>query len=101
MSLSVKQIEAEWPREEYAVMHGEWPVGQVSHSPDSGWTWTFGGLAGGPDDLRRAGVGATLPEARAQMDEQWAKWLAYANLVQSDEPSPVPDSANRGRADQP
>jgi hypothetical protein len=96
MSLSVKQIEAEWPKEEYDVMHGQWLVGRISHSPDSDWTWTLGGLAGGPDDLRRAGITATLPEAKAQMDDQWAKWLAYANLEPS-EPSARP---HRTRPDQ-
>jgi hypothetical protein len=99
MSLRVKQIEAEWPKEEYDVMHGQWPVGRISHSPDSDWTWTLGGLAGGPDDLRRAGITATLPEAKAQMDDQWAKWLAYVKL-EAIEPNGTHNLPNRRRPDQ-
>jgi hypothetical protein len=97
MSLTLKQIEAEWPKEEFEVMHGQWQVGRVSHSPDLGWTWMFGGLSGGPDDLRRAGIAAALPEVRAQMDEQWAKWLAYAKLDPIEDPHNL---ANRRRPDQ-
>ena len=80
MTLTVKKIEAEWPKEEYDVVHGQWTVGRISHRQDSDWMWTLGGLAGGPDDLRRGGVGATFSESKAQMDALWAKWSAYAEL---------------------
>ena len=87
MALSVKQAEAEWPREEYDVTHGEFRVGRLSYvTSESRWCWTMSGVAEGPDDLLRAGVAVTLPEAKAQIDNQWARWLAYANLVQASEP---------------
>ena len=98
MSLSVRQAEADWPKEEYDVMHGEWQLGRVSHAPDSPWCWTLGGIAGGPNDLVRAGVAASLPEARTQIDDQWNRWLTYAQL----EPIEANvNPSNRQRPDQP
>jgi hypothetical protein len=100
MPLSVTQIEAEWPKQEYEVAHGQLRVGLLSYAPsESRWCWTIDGIAGGPDDLLRAGVGATLPAARAQMDEQWARWLAYAKL-EPIEPNGAHAVPPRRRADQ-
>ena len=95
MSLSLKRTDAE--KLEYDVMHGEWQVGRIWYTPETRWCWTFGGIAGGPDDLLRAGVGATLPEARAELDDQWAKWLAYAKLEPSESSNAPP---RRSRQDQ-
>jgi hypothetical protein len=66
------------------VMCGKLPVGRIyKREPASGvqWLWTINGVQrAGPDVMRVSGMTASLDQARAELKENWEKWLAWANL---------------------
>jgi hypothetical protein len=67
------------------VMHGEWEVGRIDKRPSlTGpgfrWFWALNRVPDGPNEIRLAGVTATLDEAEAALKLSWEHWLAWANL---------------------
>jgi hypothetical protein len=44
------------------------------------WFWSIHGVFGKPTDMRGHGVAPTLEGAQADLEEQWQKWLRWANL---------------------
>jgi len=57
-------------------------------TPEMHWFWALDGVHGGPDAMRISGMTATLDQAKAELKENWAKWMAWANLR-----DPTPDSS--------
>jgi hypothetical protein len=84
-------------------MHGELRVGRIWSSPggnpEVGWLWTLNGIFSGPDaDLRHSGLAATLVIAKAELETEWAKWLAWANLSEAFESAQATPARNRPTA---
>jgi hypothetical protein len=71
---------------EFNVMHGPFRVGRVRQDgglgPASQWIWALTGVLDGPNAMRRAGVAATIEEARASLKDSWEQWLVWAGFSQ-------------------
>jgi hypothetical protein len=67
-------------RPDYTVVTGEWEVGRIYETrggPDSlRWFWSMTGH--GP--MTRSGRVAALEEAKAQFQQSWDAWKAWAKL---------------------
>ena len=70
-------------RPDYTVYCGEWGVGRIYQTrggPDSlRWFWSL--TVNGP--MTRSSRVATLEEAKAQFQESWDVWKAWAKLEES------------------
>jgi hypothetical protein len=73
-----------------AVMSNEYVVGRIyeeRHAPEElRWFWALNGVHA-PQVVTTSGKVATLEQAKAQLAENWRKWLAWAGL-QEVEPTP-------------
>jgi hypothetical protein len=72
----------------YRVLHGELQVGQIykrkiALRPDAQWLWALNGVPQGPAGEAFTGLAATLDEAAATLTERWSKWLASAELSET------------------
>jgi hypothetical protein len=75
--------------DDYHVLQGELQVGQIykrkaALRPETQWLWALNGVPQGPNGLALTGLAATLDEAMAALKERWAKWLASAELSETD-----------------
>jgi len=46
------------------------------------WFWAITSIFGTPSDLRMDGHAPTLESAKAQLGENWRKWLSWAKLTE-------------------
>jgi hypothetical protein len=75
------------------VLSGELHVGRIykrdsADRANSQWLWAIKGVQrAAPDVMRVAGIAAALDEAKAELQENWKKWLAWANLWEDLTPS--------------
>jgi len=73
---------------DYTVFSGRWGIGRIYEErgarPDLRWYWTLYGPHAGLDIIRRDGRASTLEEAKAQLAENWRKWLTWAKLGEKD-----------------
>jgi uncharacterized membrane protein len=70
---------------DHIVMNGRLEVGRIykrdSLLEDSQWLWAINGVQrAAPDVMRVAGVSPSLDQAKADLQENWHKWLAWAHL---------------------
>src|SRR6266516_387269 len=87
MALTVRPTGLESPAyndlKDYTVFSGRWGIGRIYEErgarPDLRWYWTLYGPHAGLDIIRRDGRASTLEEAKAQLAENWRKWLTWAN----------------------
>jgi hypothetical protein len=73
---------------DHLVMSGQLEVGRIykRETPDksSQWLWAINGLPRATAGIMRvAGIAPSLEQAEAELQENWAKWLAWANLQES------------------
>src|SRR5947209_17350002 len=88
MALTVRPTGLESPAyndlKDYTVFSGRWGIGRIYEErgarPDLRWYWTLYGPHAGLDIIRRDGRASTLEEAKAQLAENWRKWLTWAKL---------------------
>jgi hypothetical protein len=71
---------------DHLVMNGQLQVGRIYkreslNEDDPQWLWAINGVQrAAPDVMRVAGIAPSLDQARAELQENWEKWLAWANL---------------------
>ena len=74
---------------DHLVMSGQLEVGRVykrdtPDKSDSQWLWAINGLPRATFGIMRvAGIAPSLEQAQAELQENWVKWLAWANLHES------------------
>jgi hypothetical protein len=73
---------------DYRVMSGQLQIGRIYQRetavrPEMRWLWAINGVIAGKDVMRHAGMTATFEEAQAELNENWRKWLAWANLQEA------------------
>jgi hypothetical protein len=67
-------------------MNGQLEVGRIYKrdtldKSDSQWLWAINGVPqAAPGVMRVAGIAASFEQAKAELQENWEKWLAWANL---------------------
>jgi hypothetical protein len=71
-------------------MQGGWQVGriyrkQAATDPEREWLWAINGVQGPPEAMQTGGACSSLDQAKAELNANWEKWLAWAKL------SPQPD----------
>jgi len=68
------------------VMNGELQVGRIykrdaASEAQAQWLWAINGVQrAGSHVMRVAGIATSLDQAKAELQENWEKWLAWANL---------------------
>jgi hypothetical protein len=70
---------------DHLVMNGQLAVGRIykRDTPDkldSQWLWAINGVWAEPAIMRFAGIAPSFEQAMAELQENWEKWLAWANL---------------------
>ena len=75
---------------DHLVMNGQLEVGRIYKrdtldKSDSQWLWAINGVPRAtPGVMRVAGIAPSLEQAQAELQENWEKWLAWANLQELD-----------------
>jgi hypothetical protein len=73
-------------RRGYTVFSGVSAVGRIYEErgapADLQWFWAITGIFGTPPHMRMDGHAPTLESAKAQLGENWRKWLAWAKLTE-------------------
>jgi hypothetical protein len=90
MSLTMRKTGLESPAYaddvDYTVYSGKWAIGRIyedrSSQPEIRWYWTLFGPHAGPAVMRKDGREPTLHDAKERLQEQWQKWLEWAELIQ-------------------
>ncbi len=60
---------------------GDGPIDQVRGGREEPrWFWSIQGVLGKPADMRDHGDALTLESAKAELEANWRKWLAWAKL---------------------
>jgi hypothetical protein len=71
---------------DYTVFSGGWAIGRiyedVSTRPELRWYWSLFGPQASLDVIQKEGREPTLDAAKAQLKEQWEKWLAWSALTE-------------------
>jgi hypothetical protein len=70
---------------DHLVLSGKMHVGRIykresGSSEKNQWLWAINGVQHAPNIMRLAGMTASLEEAKAELQENWEKWPAWANL---------------------
>jgi hypothetical protein len=71
---------------DHLVMNGQLEVGRIykrdtPDKSDTQWLWAINGVPrAAPGVMRVAGIAASFEHAKAELQENWEKWLAWANL---------------------
>ena len=82
-------------RTDHLVMSGQLEVGRIyrrdtPNESDSEWLWAINGVQrAAPGIMRVAGIAPSLEQAKAELQENWEKWLAWANLQEMGGPVPL------------
>jgi hypothetical protein len=79
---------------DHLVMSGKMRVGRIykresASSSKAQWLWAINGVQHAPEVMRLAGMTASLEEAKAELQENWEKWLVWANLQEISDPTPL------------
>ena len=89
MSLALHPNPASAParrKTDHLVMNGQLEVGRIykrdtPDKSDTQWLWAINGVPrAAPGVMRVAGIAASFEQAKAELQENWKKWLAWANL---------------------
>ena len=91
MPLKFRPTGLAFPHEETpkdrTAFSGDWAVGLVyCEAGESGregphtWFWSIHGIFSKPIDMRGQGTARTLEDAKAYLEENWQRWLRWANL---------------------
>ncbi len=72
---------------DYVVYSGGLNIGRIYEDvtgaqPAARWYWTIYGVHAGPAVMALQGRAASLEAAKAQLRENWEKWLAWAQLAE-------------------
>jgi hypothetical protein len=76
-------------------MNGQLEVGRIYKrdtldKSESQWLWAINGVPrAAPGVMRVAGIAASLEQAQNELQENWEKWLAWANLQESGSAAPL------------
>ena len=70
---------------DHLVMNGQLAVGRIykrdtPNESDSQWLWAINGVWAEPAIMRFAGIAPSFEQAMTELQENWEKWLAWANL---------------------
>ena len=71
---------------DHLVMNGQLEVGRIYRrdtpdKSDSQWLWAINGVPrAAPGVMRVAGIAPSFEQAKAELQDNWEKWLAWANL---------------------
>jgi hypothetical protein len=71
---------------DHLVMNGQLEVGRIykrdtPDKSDSQWLWAINGVPrAAPGVMRVAGIAPSFEQAKAELKDNWEKWLAWANL---------------------
>ena len=70
---------------DHLVMNGQLAVGRIykrdtPNESDSQWLWAINGVWAEPAIMRFAGIATSFEQAMTELQENWEKWLAWANL---------------------
>jgi hypothetical protein len=70
---------------DHLVMNGQLEVGRIykrdtPNKSDSQWVWAINGVWAEPGIMRFASIAPSFEQAKAELQENWEKWLAWANL---------------------
>ena len=69
---------------DHLVMNGQLEVGRIYRrdTPNNldSWLWAINGVWAEPGIMRFAGIAPFFEQAKAELQENWEKWLAWANL---------------------
>jgi hypothetical protein len=69
---------------DHLVMNGQLEVGRIYRrdTPNNldSWLWAINGVWAEPGIMRFAGIAPSFEQAKAELQENWEKWLAWANL---------------------
>jgi hypothetical protein len=74
-------------RPQYVAMSGGLVVGRIcknSHPSPADWSWSIFGINAGVGVMEIKGSWETFDEAKARLDANWEKWLAWAKLSEVD-----------------
>jgi hypothetical protein len=63
------------------LQRGHWATARGA-PPDLQWFWAITGIFGTTPDMRMDGHAPTLESTKAQLGENWRKWLAWAKLTE-------------------
>lgn len=69
--------------DEHRVMHGSFQVGSIKKMATRSsekWIWSLSSLLFGPPGIRTSGVVARIEEAMGALNENWGRWLKWADL---------------------
>jgi hypothetical protein len=81
---------------DHFVMSGGLCIGRIykreSVRSEAQWLWALNGISAPPEVMRSAGMSASFESAEAALKENWAKWLAWANLQEVSYPRLPPRS---------
>ena len=91
MPLNFRPTGPAFPHEEgpkdCTAFSGDWAVGFIyceagesGHEGPRTWAWSLHGIFGKPIDMRGHGTARTLEDAKAYLEENWQRWLRWANL---------------------
>jgi hypothetical protein len=85
MPLALHPKPASAPDTDHVVMNGGLAVGRIykrdtPDKSDSQWLWAINGVWAEPAIMRFAGIAPSFEQAKAELQENWGKWLAWANL---------------------
>src|SRR5215471_4715527 len=75
---------------DHLVMNGQLEIGRIYKrdtldKSDPQWLWAINGVPRAtPGVMRVAGIAPSLEQAQAELQENWEKWLAWANLQELD-----------------
>ena len=77
-------------------MSGELCIGRIYKREtirgESQWMWAINAVVAPSDVMRCGGMTATFEETHAELNENWRKWLAWANLQEIGASSPAADT---------
>jgi hypothetical protein len=88
MSLSLRPTDLASPvdrdRLDYTVFSGEWAIGRIYEDrgalPALRWFWALYGPHAGPHVMRKDARAALLEDAKTDLNRNWERWLAWAEL---------------------
>ena len=85
MALTLREVNLlDNPHPQYIAMSGGLVIGYICRTSDRfgrGWSWSIFGVNAGTAVMETKGTLETFEEAKARLDTNWEKWLAWAKLA--------------------